>query len=75
MTECVYSSPLTSFSTQVAPEAVTIVPILSQGKAALEAINRTKGLGFDPWDIDFYTQMVIFSSLIMDTVVLFFLFM
>lgn len=57
MTECVYQTPLSSFHNDNIPEAVTIVPILSEGRKALEKINNEKGLGFDEWDLDFYTDM------------------
>lgn len=57
MTECVYETPLTTFVNGIVPEPVRIVPVLAQGKAALVNLNATKGLGFDEWDIDFYTKM------------------
>lgn len=57
MTECVYAEPLRSFSNNLTPEAVQVVPVLSQGRAALETINATRGLGFDDWDLDFYTSV------------------
>jgi hypothetical protein len=31
--------------------------MVSEGKSALQAINKKKGLGFDEWDLDFYTKM------------------
>ncbi len=57
MTECVYQTQLNSFYNGLEPEKVRIIPILSEGKGALEALNREKGLGFDDWDLDFYTSM------------------
>lgn len=59
MTECVYESTLTSLGSGISPEKVTIIPILSEGRAALQKINNEKGLGFDDWDLDFYTNMFI----------------
>lgn len=57
MTEFVYAEPLRSFSKHSTPEEVQVVPVLSQGRAALEALNETRGLGFDNWDLDFYTSV------------------
>ena len=33
------------------------VPIMAEGKKALESINEELGLGFDNFDLDFYTQL------------------
>lgn len=57
MTECRYLTPLLTFDNGVKPEPTRIIPILEEGKAALEAINKELGLGFDDWDLDFYTNM------------------
>lgn len=57
MTECVYEVPLNSFDNGVQSENFKVIPLLEKGKAALEEINRVKGLGFDEWDLDFYTKM------------------
>ena len=57
MTECRYSGALESFATGVRPEAVFTVPVLAQGRAALERINREMGLAFDDWDLDYYTAL------------------
>ena len=57
MTECYYKEQLTTFDNGILPETVQTVPLLSGGRAALEKINREKGLGFDDWDLDFYTSM------------------
>jgi len=57
MTECPYSEPLTSFSSGVRPQPWTLVPVLEQGRAALERINRALGLAFDDWDLDYYTGL------------------
>lgn len=57
MTECVYHKPLTSFTNHSIPPTVTKVPILSQGIDALRRINEERGLGFDEWDLEFYTKM------------------
>ena len=57
MTEQVYPEPLTTFDHGVKPVAVETVPIMSQGRAALEKINKERGLGFDDFDLDYYTNL------------------
>jgi hypothetical protein len=42
MTECVYTTPLQSFATQVVPKPVTTIPVTTRGQAALEAINKVR---------------------------------
>lgn len=57
MTEEEYKTPLTNFESGAEPQPVTIVPIMEQGRAALEKINAEKGLGFDDFDLDYYTNL------------------
>ena len=57
MTECSYPEPLTDFSTGITPAAVTTVPVMAEGRRALEEINRELGLAFDDWDLNFYTEL------------------
>jgi len=57
MTECPYPEPLTSFSVGVEPRPVTEIPVLEEGRAALEKINSELGLAFDDWDLDYYTGL------------------
>ena len=57
MTEEVYKEPLSSFKTDVVPAPVYTVPLMQQGRAALDAINDELGLGFDEWDKEFYLHM------------------
>lgn len=57
MTEEEYSEPLKSFETGAQPERVLTVPIMEQGRAALEKINKEKGLGFDDFDLDYYSNL------------------
>jgi phosphoribosylformylglycinamidine synthase len=57
MTECPYPKPLTTFATGIKPERVKIVPLLEEGRTALERINREMGLGMDDWDLDYYTNL------------------
>ncbi len=57
MTECLYPHPLADFASGISPETVTTVPVMRDGRAALERINRDLGLAFDDWDLDFYTAL------------------
>jgi phosphoribosylformylglycinamidine synthase len=57
MTECRYPEPLATFATGVEPEPVFAVPVLEQGRGALERINHELGLAFDEWDLDYYTDL------------------
>ncbi|UCG87668.1 MAG: phosphoribosylformylglycinamidine synthase, partial [Gemmatimonadota bacterium] len=57
MTECRYPKPLTSFETGIEAEPTFEIPVLQQGRAALERINRELGLAFDDWDLDYYTRL------------------
>jgi phosphoribosylformylglycinamidine synthase len=59
MTEMIYPDPIESFDAGVTPAPVTTVPIMEEGKSALEAINASKGLGFDEWDLDYYTDLFV----------------
>ena len=57
MTECLYPTPLGSFYSDAAPAGIIHVPIMEQGSAALKTVNESMGLGFDDWDLEFYTKM------------------
>ena len=57
MTEEEYGKPLTSFDNGAKPEPVQTIPIMKEGRAALEKINKEKGLGFDDFDLDYYTTL------------------
>jgi phosphoribosylformylglycinamidine synthase len=60
MTECVYSEPLLSFENNnpnKTIEPVITLPLMERGKAALEEFNNQQGLGFDDWDLQFYTNL------------------
>jgi phosphoribosylformylglycinamidine synthase len=59
MTECPYPEPLTTFETGIKPEPVRIVPLIEQGRSALESINQEMGLGLDDWDLDYYTNLFV----------------
>lgn len=57
MTEEEYTKALTTFDTGVQPAPVKTIPIMSEGRAALEKINNEMGLGFDDFDLDYYTKL------------------
>jgi len=57
MTETPYPEPLQSFETGVKPEPIEKIPVMEEGRAALERINREMGLAFDAWDLDYYTDL------------------
>lgn len=57
MTECVYAQTLTSFETSVVPEEVRYVPVMENGREALEEINQEMGLAFDEQDLQYYTRL------------------
>lgn len=57
MTECVYEEPLTTFETNVTPEQVYTVPITTEGRSALERVDKEMGLAFDDQDFDFYMRL------------------
>jgi phosphoribosylformylglycinamidine synthase len=57
MTECPYPGPLSSFETGVIPEPTYEIPLIEQGRPALQRINREMGLAFDDWDLDYYTDL------------------
>ena len=57
MTECPYPEPLTTFETGITPEPAFEIPLIQEGRAALERINREMGLAFDDWDLDYYTTL------------------
>ena len=57
MTEEEYTKPLSSFENGAQPEPVKTVPIMEEGRPALEKINAEKGLGFDDFDLDYYTNL------------------
>ncbi|NJD55937.1 MAG: phosphoribosylformylglycinamidine synthase, partial [Nitrospirae bacterium] len=56
---CVYPEQLRSFETGMRPEPVFSVPLIEEGRTALEKINREMGLGLDEWDIDYYYNLFV----------------
>jgi phosphoribosylformylglycinamidine synthase len=57
MTETPYPAPLESFATGIHPEQTFEIPLIEEGRAALERVNREMGLAFDEWDLDYYTDL------------------
>ena len=59
MTECLYPKPLTTFETGIKPEPLRIIPLMEEGRPALEKLNREMGLGLDDWDLNYYTNLFV----------------
>ena len=57
MTEEEYLKPLTTFESGATTKPVVRVPIMEEGRKALERINKEMGLGFDDFDLNFYTDL------------------
>jgi len=57
MTEEEYGEPLKTFENGAQPEPVKTIPIMKEGRKALEEINAERGLGFDDFDLDYYTNL------------------
>ena len=57
MTETRYSEPLSSFETGMVPDPVFTIPVMEEGRRALEEVNLKLGLAFDDWDLDYYTEL------------------
>ena len=57
MTEQEYDKALTSFDSGASPKPVQTIPIMKEGRTALEKINGEMGLGFDDFDLDYYTTL------------------
>lgn len=62
MTQCRYTDeniPINSFDERlpIERESWFYVPVLSQGRKALQEVNVNLGLAFDNWDLDYYTDL------------------
>ncbi|EKX40946.1 hypothetical protein GUITHDRAFT_159919 [Guillardia theta CCMP2712] len=57
MTEMVYPEPLKTFETGITPKPVKWIPVMKEGRKALEAISAELGLGFDDWDYEYYLDL------------------
>eukprot|EP00897_Mesotaenium_endlicherianum_P000810 jgi/Mesen1/1072/ME000123S00248 len=54
MTEVEYAHPLESFELDMEPAPVISIPVVEEGRAALEAIDKSLGLAFDEWDLELF---------------------
>lgn len=64
MTQCRYTKenlPLKTFDEQLPKKTKAddwyLVPVLREGRLALEEVNRELGLSFDKWDLEFYLHL------------------
>ncbi len=57
MTECRYPKPLGSFNIDVRPESCYEIDVMKEGKSALEKANKSLGLSFDEWDLEYYFKL------------------
>lgn len=57
MTQCTYKEDLKSFNVDIKPNRWFEVDILSNGRSAIEQVNKNLGLAFDDWDLDYYTKL------------------
>lgn len=57
MTETVYRERLTSFVNDAVPAPVLEIPVLEEGQAALERLDKEMGLAFDDFDLQYYTWL------------------
>jgi phosphoribosylformylglycinamidine synthase len=54
--------PIESFAPtgeDAVPQAVFTVPVLAEGRAALEQVNAAMGLGFDDHDLSYYLDLFV----------------
>jgi phosphoribosylformylglycinamidine synthase len=57
MTEEEYATTLLSFDNGATTADVRTIPVMERGRAALEELNNEMGLGFDDFDLDYYTNL------------------
>jgi len=57
MTECVYPDGIQSFEEHQEPEGWHYVPVMKEGRSALENLSKQYGLGYDSQDIDYYMKV------------------
>ncbi|XP_031616970.1 phosphoribosylformylglycinamidine synthase [Contarinia nasturtii] len=64
MTQCRYTAenlPIKSFDEQLPKKTKSddwyLVPVLSEGRTALEKVNNELGLAFDKWDLEYYLNL------------------
>src|SRR3990167_2391220 len=59
MTEEHYPNGIENFDTGLAPEDVRVIDLMGRGKAALEEVNNTLGLGMDARDLEYYQHLFV----------------
>lgn len=59
MTEWRLKQPIANFAVGHAPEKVRTVPLLAQGRAALESMNVEMGLSLDARDVDYIMNLFV----------------
>ncbi|KAG7299510.1 hypothetical protein JYU34_016472 [Plutella xylostella] len=64
MTQCIYTPeniPRSSFNEGLPKdlEPWFVVPLLAEGRPAMEKVNQKLGLAFDDWDMDFYMNLFV----------------
>jgi phosphoribosylformylglycinamidine synthase len=57
MTEKVYPDGIKSFDSVVKPEKWFTIPVMKEGRAALEKLSKDHGLGYDSQDLDYYLKV------------------
>lgn len=62
MTQCRYTEdniPRNSFDERLPSQSDMwyVIPVLAEGKKALQEVNSKLGLAFDSWDLDYYTNL------------------
>ncbi|XP_015706615.1 phosphoribosylformylglycinamidine synthase-like [Coturnix japonica] len=57
MTEQPYPTALSSFHVPIKHHPITHIDVIGAGSRALEEADKEMGLAFDPWDVQFYTQL------------------
>lgn len=70
MTEEEYLTKLTSFDSGANTVPTKTVPIMEKGRTALEEINKEMGLGFDDFDLDYYTTLFKVRSVLLNLSIL-----
>ena len=59
MTEQIYPKPLESFISDAVAAPSRTIPLMAEGRAALEKVSNELGLGFDDADLDYYTKLFV----------------
>jgi phosphoribosylformylglycinamidine synthase len=59
MTEQIYPTPLQSFVSVAVAAPTRTIPLMAEGRAALERVSAELGLGFDEADLEYYTMLFV----------------